>query len=203
MLMVVATWASPALSVTPDICVNDLEQCCVSIDSAPSIQREGFDPCNPCIPEVIIALDVIDDPCAPPPCTDGVIPTLTRLIPIEDKNCPPAEQPPPAAAPAATPAATPAPPPEPVCPPASQGFSERRIQSGPASPSTGVSNTGDNANLSPTSQQAANTGNVANEQGVVQSCSEADDIDLSGSSLTLTPSTTSDSTQTIDQAAAS
>ena len=90
-----------------------------------------------------------------------------------------------------------------VCPPTSQEFSERRITSGGASPSTGVSNAGDNANLSPTSQQAANTGNVANEQGVVQSCSEADDIDLSGSSLTLTPSTTSDSTQTIDQAAAS
>ena len=91
----------------------------------------------------------------------------------------------------------------PTCPPASQEFSERRIQSGAASPSTGISNAGDNANLSPTSQQTANTGNVANEQGVVQSCSEADDIDFSGSSLTLSPSTTSESTQTIDQAAAS
>jgi uncharacterized repeat protein (TIGR01451 family) len=91
----------------------------------------------------------------------------------------------------------------PTCPPASQEFSERRITSGGASPSTGVSNAGDNANLSPTSQQTANTGNVANEQGVVQSCSEAGDVDLSGSSLTISPSATSESTQTIDQSAAS
>jgi uncharacterized repeat protein (TIGR01451 family) len=91
----------------------------------------------------------------------------------------------------------------PTCPPPTQEFSERRIQSGGASPSTGVSNAGDNANLSPTSQQTANTGNVANEQGVVQSCSETGDVDLSGSSLTISPSTASESTQTIDQSAAS
>jgi hypothetical protein len=50
----------------------------------------------------------------------------------------------------------------------SQGFSERRITSGPANPATTVSNTGDNANLCPTVQQVSNTGNVANEQGVTQ-----------------------------------
>ena len=91
----------------------------------------------------------------------------------------------------------------PTCPPPTQGFSERRITSGRASPSTAISNAGNNVNLSPTDQQTANTGSVANEQGVVQSCSQAGDVDLSGSSLTLSPSTTSDSTQTIDQAAAS
>src|SRR5919199_5407674 len=66
-----------------------------------------------------------------------------------------------------------------------QGFSESRIQSGPASPKVAVSSTGDNVNLCPTVQQIANTGNVANEQGVVQYKSEADDIDFSGSSLTI------------------
>src|SRR5919205_24797 len=50
----------------------------------------------------------------------------------------------------------------------SQGFSERRITSGAANPATTIGNTGDNANLCPTVQQVANTGNVANEQGVTQ-----------------------------------
>ena len=91
-----------------------------------------------------------------------------------------------------------------VCPPTtSQEFSERRIRSGAASPSERVTNAGNNANLSPTAQQVAQTGNVANEQGVVQSCSTAGEIDLMGSSLSISPSLSSDTTQTIDQAAAS
>jgi hypothetical protein len=92
---------------------------------------------------------------------------------------------------------------QPPCPSASQEFSQSRIQSGPASPSERVTNAGNNANLSPTAQQVAQTGNVANEQGVVQSCSEAGDIDLTGSSLSISPSLSSETTQTIDQAAAS
>ena len=101
-------------------------------------------------------------------------------------------------------AAAPAPAAPGVCPPTtSQEFSERRIQSGAASPSTGVSNAGNNVNLSPSVQQPANTGNVANEQGVVQSCSKADDIDFTGSSLEISPSLSSDNTQTIEQVAGS
>lgn len=46
-------------------------------------------------------------------------------------------------------------------------FSIRRVESGAASPTTTVNNTGDNSNLAPTSQQTVNTGNVLNEQGVV------------------------------------
>jgi LPXTG-motif cell wall-anchored protein len=84
----------------------------------------------------------------------------------------------------------------------SQEESERRITSGKSSPSFSVSNKGNNANLCPTGQQAANTGQVANEQGAVQYNSKADDIDFSGSSLTITPSETAECTQTIEQAAA-
>jgi hypothetical protein len=84
----------------------------------------------------------------------------------------------------------------------SQEFSESRIQSGSASPSSSFSNTGDNVNACPTTQQVVNTGNVANEQGVVQYASEADDILFEGSSITIEPSLTSDCTQTLGQAAA-
>ena len=84
----------------------------------------------------------------------------------------------------------------------SQGESERRITSGKSSPSFSVSNKGNNANLCPTGQQVGQTGNVANEQGAVQYKTKTDDIDFSGSELTVTPSTTAECTQTIEQAAA-
>ena len=83
-----------------------------------------------------------------------------------------------------------------------QEFSESRIQSGSASPSFSFSNTGDNVNACPATQQVVNTGNVANEQGVVQYASEADDISFEDSSITIEPSLTSGCTQTLDQAAA-
>src|ERR687885_2597341 len=66
-----------------------------------------------------------------------------------------------------------------------QGFSESRDKSGTASPSVAVSNKGDNVNLCPTVQQVAQTGNVLNEQGVVQYDSTADDLDFAGSSITV------------------
>jgi LPXTG-motif cell wall-anchored protein len=81
----------------------------------------------------------------------------------------------------------------------SQPFSERRITSGTASPKTEISNKGDNVNLCPTSQQAAQTGNVANEQGVNQYRTKTDDIDFSGSEISLTPDATGTCTQTIEQ----
>ena len=83
-----------------------------------------------------------------------------------------------------------------------QEFSERRIESGSASPSFSFSNTGDNVNACPATQQVVNTGNVANEQGVVQYASEAGDISFESSSITIEPSLTSDCTQALDQAAA-
>ena len=86
--------------------------------------------------------------------------------------------------------------------PVSQEFSERRITSGAASPSVGISNSGNNVNMCPTVQQVAQTGNVANEQGVVQYQTDTGDIDFTGSSITIEPSVTSDCTQSIDQATA-
>ncbi|MDQ3833378.1 MAG: hypothetical protein M3315_07040 [Actinomycetota bacterium] len=83
-----------------------------------------------------------------------------------------------------------------------QGFGESRVTSGSASPKVAVSNTGDNVNLCPVVQQTANTGQVANEQGVVQYFSTADDLDFTGSSLTITPDESATCTQTIEQAAA-
>jgi hypothetical protein len=104
--------------------------------------------------------------------------------------------------------------------PASQEFSERRITSGAANPTTRISNTGDNVNLCAPVQQIVNTGNVANEQGVVEDSSGfandgftsvdrfgflefgSDDLDFEGSNITIEPSATAECTQTIDQAAA-
>ena len=88
-----------------------------------------------------------------------------------------------------------------------QGFSESRITSGKASPSFSFSNKGDNVNACPTNQQIVNTGNVANEQGVVQYQTKTDDIDFTGSNITIgTPdepaTVTATCTQTIEQAAA-
>jgi hypothetical protein len=88
-------------------------------------------------------------------------------------------------------------------PAASQEFSESRIQSGSASPSSSFSNTGDNVNACPTTQQVVNTGNVANQQGIVQYNATSDDVDLTGSSISIGSSATATCTQTIDQAAAS
>ena len=88
-----------------------------------------------------------------------------------------------------------------------QEFSERRNTSGSSSPKVVVSNTGDNANLCPQVQQLSQTGQVLNEQGVVQYFSTADDLDFTGSSITIgtessPASITGTCTQTIEQAAA-
>ena len=89
-----------------------------------------------------------------------------------------------------------------IAQPLSQEFSERRITSGKASPSFSFSNSGDNVNACPTNQQIVNTGNVANEQGVTQYFTDTDDIDFTGSNITIDGSVSGSCTQTIDQAAA-
>jgi hypothetical protein len=89
-----------------------------------------------------------------------------------------------------------------IAQPVSQEFSERRIESGKASPSESVSNTGNNANLCVTTQQAVNTGNVANQQGVGQYRSEADDLDFTGSNITISPAEEGACEQTIRQSVA-
>ena len=89
-----------------------------------------------------------------------------------------------------------------IAQPLSQEFSERRITSGKASPSFSFSNSGDNVNACPTNQQIVNTGNVANEQGVTQYFTDTDDMDFTGSNITIDGSVSGSCTQTIDQAAA-
>ena len=82
-----------------------------------------------------------------------------------------------------------------------QEFSERRIESGSASPSFSFSNTGDNVNACPTTQQVVNTGNVANQQGVTQYNSTDGDIDVTGSSINITSDQTVTCDQTLNQSA--
>jgi LPXTG-motif cell wall-anchored protein len=82
----------------------------------------------------------------------------------------------------------------------SEGFSERRVQSGPATPKVDTSSSGNNINLCAAVLQAANTGNVANEQGAAQYKSEADDISFEGTNITINPSLVDECTQTIEQA---
>ena len=83
----------------------------------------------------------------------------------------------------------------------SQEESERRITSGKASPKTEISNTGDQVNLCAAVLQAANTGNVANEQGVAQYAQyRAGDIEFEGSDITITPELVNQCEQTIQQA---
>ena len=89
-----------------------------------------------------------------------------------------------------------------IAQPVSQEFSERRNTSGAATPKSGTSNTGSNSNLCTALQQAVQTGQVLNEQGVVQYVSNADDIDLTGSEIGLTPSETAECTQQIQQSSA-
>jgi hypothetical protein len=89
-----------------------------------------------------------------------------------------------------------------IAQPVSQEFSERRNTSGTATPKVEVKNTGNNANLCTALQQAVQTGQVLNEQGAVQYVSNADDIDLTGSEIGLTPAETAECTQQIQQSAA-
>jgi hypothetical protein len=82
-----------------------------------------------------------------------------------------------------------------------QRFRESRITSGSANPSFRFSNSGNNVNACPTDQQVANTGNVANEQGVTQYDTDTGDISFDGSSITIEPTVDSSCTQSIDQVA--
>jgi hypothetical protein len=83
-----------------------------------------------------------------------------------------------------------------------QPFKESNIKSGAASPKTDISNSGNNVNMCPTVEQDANTGNVANEQGVTQYDTETGDIDFEGSSIDIEPSTTATCDQSISEAVA-
>ncbi len=85
----------------------------------------------------------------------------------------------------------------------SQGFSEEDVESGDVEPVVEIANSGNNVNLCPTVLQSANTGNVQNQQGVVQyQIPEVDDIEFEGSTITFEVAAEGECTQTIEQAAA-
>ncbi len=84
-----------------------------------------------------------------------------------------------------------------------QGFSQEDVESGDVEPTVEISNSGNNANICGTVLQSANSGNVQNEQGVVQYQDEVDDIEFEGSNITFEVAAEGECTQTIEQAAAS
>ena len=85
----------------------------------------------------------------------------------------------------------------------SQGFSEEDVESGDVEPTVEIANKGNNVNICGTILQSANSGNVQNEQGVVQyQVPEADDIEFEGSTITFEVAAEGECTQTIEQAAA-
>ena len=84
----------------------------------------------------------------------------------------------------------------------SQSF-EQEAESGDVSQSFNVSNTGDNSNQCANVQGVANTGNAQNQIGVLQYGSEADDFSFedSGSSITVSPNSSTRCDQAVNQAA--
>jgi hypothetical protein len=83
------------------------------------------------------------------------------------------------------------------------GDFEQEAESGDIDQSFDVSGTGDNSNQTVGTQGVANTGNAQNQIGVFQIGSEADDFELddSGSSIEVSPTTTTSSNQEVNQAA--
>ena len=83
----------------------------------------------------------------------------------------------------------------------SQEFEQEDVESGDVEPTVEISNTGNNANICGTILQSANSGNVQNQQGVVQYQDEVDDIEFEGSNITFEVAAEGECTQTISQAA--
>jgi hypothetical protein len=81
--------------------------------------------------------------------------------------------------------------------------SEQEAESGDVNQSFTVTSSGDNSNQSAAVQGAANTGNAQSQTSVLQSGSEAEDIELEGgSSIEVSPELESQSQQEVEQAAA-
>jgi hypothetical protein len=80
---------------------------------------------------------------------------------------------------------------------------EQEAESGDVDQSFDVSGTGDNSNQTAGTQGVANTGNAQNQIGVFQIGSDADDFEFDdvGSSIEVSPTTTTSSDQDVDQAA--
>jgi hypothetical protein len=83
-----------------------------------------------------------------------------------------------------------------------QEFSEEDVESGDVEPVVEIANKGNNVNICGTVLQSANSGNVQNEQGVVQYQDVVDDIEFEGSTITFEVAAEGECVQTIEQAAA-
>ena len=83
-----------------------------------------------------------------------------------------------------------------------QGFSQEDVESGDVEPTVEISNAGNNANICAAIAQAANSGNVQNEQGVSQYLAYTDDIEFEGSSIEISSELASECEQSIRQSAA-
>src|ERR687894_1138603 len=81
--------------------------------------------------------------------------------------------------------------------------SEQESESGDVDQSFEVSNTGDNSNQCAGVQGVANTGNAQNQTNLIQYGSEADDFEFDevGSNVDVSPSSTTECTQEVNQAA--
>ena len=79
---------------------------------------------------------------------------------------------------------------------------EQEAESGDVGIETSVTGSGDNANQCAPLLQGANTGNNQNGQGVVQYDSEAEDIELEGGSIAVSPELAAECNQRIQQSAA-
>src|ERR671920_2630416 len=81
--------------------------------------------------------------------------------------------------------------------------SEQETESGEGDQSFDVSQTGDNSNQCAGIQGVANTGNAQNQLDLIQYGSEADDFEFGevGSSVDVSPSSTTECNQQVNQAA--
>jgi hypothetical protein len=80
---------------------------------------------------------------------------------------------------------------------------EQDADSGDLNQSFNVAGGGDNSNQCVGGQVVGNTGNAQNQTSIIQYASEADDFDFedSGSTITVSPTNTTDCTQAVNQAA--
>jgi LPXTG-motif cell wall-anchored protein len=83
-----------------------------------------------------------------------------------------------------------------------QEFEEEDVESGDVEPVVGISNAGDNANICAAIAQAANSGNIQNQQGVSQYLAYTDDIEFEGSEIEISSELAQECEQSIRQSAA-
>ena len=83
-----------------------------------------------------------------------------------------------------------------------QEFSEEDVESGDVEPSIGIASKGDQVNLCANVLQSAQSGNLQNQQGLLQYKSFPDEIEFEGSTIEVTPELANECTQVIEQAAA-